>query len=368
MLITILTFLLILGFLVLAHELGHFLTARKLGVAVEEFGLGFPPRLVSKKIKNTIYSLNLIPLGGFVKIKGEDGQDRAPDSFVSQSVALRMIIIVAGVTMNLLAAWLVITILFLVGAPGEITADANPAYIKEKRVLVTMVLPDSPAFASGIAVGDKILNANGLPIDSPANLQEAITQSNGQEMVLRVQRQARQLELKATPRLMSLDRSEEKTSIGVGLVTVGKIKLPPHLAVWQGAKTTGKYLARITAGLANIFKNLWKGNGLGEDIGGPVAIAVVVGGATEQGFSQVLLLTAILSLNLALINILPFPALDGGRLIFLLAEKIRGRPSREVVEAWFHQIGFALLILFAVFITYRDLVRFGGQIWQAMIN
>lgn len=368
MLLTILTFLLVLVFLVLAHELGHFLTAKKFGVGVEEFGLGFPPRLAAKKIKNTVYSLNILPLGGFVKIKGEDGETREPDSFAAAAAGRRALILSAGVGMNIITAWLLITILFLAGAPGEISDDIKPEYIKERHLLITQILPASPALAAGLSSGDEILAINGQATANLPDLQEQISRYPGQEIKALVSRNGEKLELTITPRLMKLEQGAEKISLGVGLVNVGTIKLPAHLAIAKGAVTTGLYLKRIVFAFGSIFKNVFTGLGLGNNIGGPVAIAVVTGGAVKEGLSQVAILTAILSLNLALINILPFPALDGGRLIFILIEKLRGRPSRREVEAWFHRVGFALLMLFAVFITYRDLLRFGGRIWQAVIN
>lgn len=368
MLITILTFLLVLGFLVLVHELGHFLTARKMGVSVEEFGLGFPPRLFNKKIKTTVYSLNLIPLGGFVKIKGEDGQDDAPDSFASQSIARRMVIVVAGVTMNLIAAWLLIVLLFLIGAPRQITPAINPAYIKSRSLIIKQVLPGSPAERVGLQPGDEILQINGQRAEYARDLRAIASRGQGQEIKLTVQRQDEILPFTVMSADLLTPAGEVRPLVGVGLVEFGIIRYPPHVAFWAGTATTISYSKQILTAFGGIFRSVWSGQGLGQEIGGPVAIAVVTGSAVQQGLSEVLILTAILSLNLAFINILPFPALDGGRLIFLLAEKLMGKPSRQSVEAWFHRAGFALLMLFAIFITYRDLVHFGGQIWQAVIN
>lgn len=268
MLLTIVVFVLILGFLVLVHELGHFLTARRLKVGVEEFGLGLPPRIVGWTKKGIIYSLNAIPLGGFVKIKGEDGEVKnEPDSFAGRPVWQRLIILVSGVTMNIAAAWLILIFLFSVG----------------------------------------------MPVDSSYRLQAR----------------------------------------------------PVPSAAASGAKATFVYITRISQAFGGIIAGVWRGQELGGKLGGPVAIAAATGDVVALGWRYVLLFTAVLSLNLAVINILPFPALDGGRALFLLIEKIRGRPGRKQTEEWSHRLGFALLMLLAVFITYHDITRFGGRIWRA---
>lgn len=267
MLLAIITFILVLGFLVLVHELGHFLTARRLKVGVEEFGLGLPPRLVGWTKKGVIYSLNAIPLGGFVKIKGEDGETKnEPDSFGGRPVWQRLIILVSGVIMNIAAAWLILIFLF----------------------------------------------SAGMPADSSYRLQAR----------------------------------------------------PVPSAVAAGTKATFVYIGRISQAFGGIIAGVWRGQELGDKLGGPVAIAAATGDVVALGWRYVLLFTAVLSLNLAIINILPFPALDGGRVLFLIIEKIRGRPSRKQTEEWSHRLGFALLMLLAVFITYHDIARFGGRIWQ----
>lgn len=265
MLLTIVVFVLILGFLVLVHELGHFLTAHRLKVGVEEFGLGLPPRIVGWTKKGVIYSLNAIPLGGFVKIKGEEGDNcEEADSFAGRPVWQRLIILVSGVVMNVVAAWLILIALF----------------------------------------------ATGLPADTSYRLQ---------------------------PR-------------------------PIPLAIASGSKATFVYIGRIAAAFGEIIAGAWQGEGVGDKLGGPVAIAAATGDVVALGWSYVLLFTAVLSLNLAIINILPFPALDGGRVLFLIIEKIRGRPGKKQTEEWLHRLGFALLMLLAVFITYHDIIRFGNRI------
>ncbi|MBI2050671.1 MAG: site-2 protease family protein [Parcubacteria group bacterium] len=369
MLITIIGFIIILGFLVLVHEAGHFFAARLFRIAVLEFGIGFPPKVASRKKGNTVYSINAIPLGGFVKIKGEDGErGQEPDSFGSKPAWQRGLVIIAGVSMNVVAGWLLLIILFMAGAPVESGDPIEPQYMHNQSLVVVEVLKDSPAEEAGIAVGDAIVSANGVLFRDIASFQQFTSaQEIGAPFEVRYKRagveQAVVLESVMLPEA-DIDRGV----IGVGLSEVGIARLPAHKAIVAGTIATGNYLDRIARAFGRIFQGLWQGQGVGDNLGGPLAIAVAADDAIELGLSHVIIFTAILSFNLAIINILPFPALDGGRLIFLAAEAIRRKPSRVEVEAWFHRVGFALLILLAVVITYRDIGRFGGRIWQAVVG
>lgn len=368
MILTIIAFILILGFLVLAHELGHFLVARKLGVAVAEFGLGFPPRLISKVIGGTRWSLNALPLGGFVKIKGEAGESSdEPDSFSSRGPLQRTLIVLAGVTMNIVAAWLILAVLFSTGAPMEITSDIPRAYVRESAISITDVLPDSPAAGAGLRVGDKIVSADGRTFAAIEDLQAYIANHKDANVNLRYERNGALTNTALTPRIIK-EFEPDRAVMGVALSEVGLVRFPPARAVIMASRATYGYLQKILSAFSGIITNLWQGTGTAPGLGGPVAIAVATNDVVILGWPYVLLFTAILSLNLAIINILPFPALDGGRIIFFIAEAIRGRPSRQAVEAWLHRAGFALLMLVAVIITYNDLVRFGGRIWQALIR
>lgn len=267
--ITILVFILILGFLVLVHELGHFLSARKLGIGVEEFGLGLPPKIFGWKKNGIVYSLNAIPLGGFVKIKGEDGEGKEDkDSFANRPIWQRLIVLISGVSMNFVAAWILLIILFGVGMP--------------------------------------------------------------QGAEYRMQPQS------------------------------------PLLATINGSKAVVAYTRQIGEAFGGMARDIWQGRGIGQNLGGPIAIAAATNDVLDYGWPYVLLFAAVLSINLAIINILPFPALDGGRILFLIIEKIRGKPSKQQVEDYLHKIGFALLMLLAVFITYHDIVRFGSRIWRTL--
>lgn len=342
----------------LVHELGHFLVARFLGVAVEEFGLGFPPRLLSLVAGRTRWSLNAIPLGGFVKIKGEEaGSSSEPDSFSSRGPGERTLIVAAGVAMNVLTAWLILWGIFAIGAPMEVPPDINRAYVRASSIAITEVLSQSPAGEAGLQAGDKILSANGQVFKNIENLQAFIASRQDKAVNLVYERGGQSWRAELTPKIIS-EFQADRAVMGVALAEVGLVRFPPGEAVVMASRAAVGYIGKIGRAFWGILSNFWQGQGLGQTLGGPVAIAVATNDVVALGWPYALLFTAILSLNLAVINILPFPALDGGRIVFFIVEKLRRRPSRPAIEAWWHRIGFALLILLAVVITYNDIVRF----------
>ncbi|MDP1709912.1 MAG: site-2 protease family protein, partial [Candidatus Komeilibacteria bacterium] len=262
MILTIVAFILILGFLVLVHELGHFLMARKFKVGVEEFGLGFPPKVIGKKIGNTFYSLNAIPLGGFVKIKGEDlSNSEERDSFASRPVWQRTVIVAAGVTMNIIAGWLVLVILFSVGAPMEITSDINRSYVRSSDIVITDVLADSPAARAGLQLGDKIIALNRQHLTTVADWQTYVNNNSGQEIAVTYKREKLEQAVALTPEKLE-DIDANRAVMGVGLSEVGLVRYPVQNAVWMGTQATGGYLKRIVFAFGGLFKNLWQGSGV----------------------------------------------------------------------------------------------------------
>jgi regulator of sigma E protease len=268
--------------------------------------------------------------------------------------------------MNVVAGWLLLVILFMAGAPIERTSDIDAKYIYDPHLLITEVLENSPAQAAGLEIGDRIISADSNQFTDIDPFQEFTDSKQGQESIIVYERAKEQYTANITPEIMQ-DIDENRHIIGVGLSESGTVRFPVHKAIVAGTTSTIGYIQRIAVAFANIISGLFKGQGAGS-VGGPVAIAVTTNDVLDLGFSHVIIFTAVLSFNLAIINILPFPALDGGRLIFLFAEKIRGKKGRREIEAWFHRIGFVLLMLLAIVITYRDIVRFGGRIWKAVIG
>jgi regulator of sigma E protease len=367
---TILVFLLILGFLVFVHELGHFLVARKNGIKCDEFGFGFPPRAIGvvhddKKgkwilikgnkdviFKNTIYSLNWFPIGGFVKIKGENGDDKKDsDSFANKSAWARIAVLAAGVTMNFIFAWLFLSITFMSGTPQEAIDPSNP----NSQIMITSIEDSSPASSMGLKPGDIVeknqIASNGqiIVLNDTKNFQDFIGENKGQQINLKIRRGTNELELLGTPRAQT---EEGKGLLGVGLTQVETVKYSVFEAFWKGLQETGNILLMMF----DVLKNLLAGAG-GVEVSGIVGIAQVTGQVIPMGFVAVLRLVAIFSLNLALINALPFPALDGGRVLFILIEKLKGSPVSQKIEQAFHTAGFVLLMLLMVVVTYRDIIK-----------
>jgi len=325
MLITILIFVVILGILIFVHELGHFLAAKRSGLTVHEFGFGFPPRLVGLRRGGTLYSLNWIPIGGFVKIKGETGPETGePDSFASLSAFRRTVILLAGVGMNVLLAALLLSFTFALGAPSAINETLpKGAVVRDQSIQVVSVLAQSPAAAAGLETGDRVLTIDGNTFATVEEIQEYNASRKDQTETILVQRGPETISATIVPSLLA--ESKEQAVWGVTLLPVGVVSFPWYTALWLGVRQTGVLFWQIIVAFAQLFKNLIIHQTVSADIAGPVGIAVLTGQVVNLGFLYVFQFTALLSLNLALVNALPFPALDGGRVLFVFLEKVRGR-------------------------------------------
>lgn len=361
MFLTILIFILILGLLVFVHELGHFLMAKRNGVRVNEFGFGFPPRIFGLKYGETVYSINAIPLGGFVKIYGEEGQganDRR--SFMSKNLRKKLLILFAGVGMNFALAILLFSAGHFIGLPTAIDEGEIDKY-PEAKLQIISINKDSPAEKVGMMVGDFVVafkNWQGQiiePIKKPSEFQEFVNNQKGEEIIVVVQRANMKIELPIIPRTSP---PSGEGPLGVGLASVADIKLPWYRAITEGFLTTIGLLWILLTTLWEIIKNLFIQGRVGVEVVGPVGIFSLTGQAATLGFIYLLQLTALLSINLAVINAFPFPALDGGRALFLIIEKVKGSPINPKIQNLIHNIGFALLILLMVAITYKDIIKF----------
>jgi regulator of sigma E protease len=358
---TILLFLALLSVLVLGHELGHFIAARKAGMKVDEFGLGFPPRLWAWKRKSGMeISVNMIPLGGFVKIKGEGGDDdvAATDSFASKSIPRRFVVLIAGVAMNFVMAFVIFTVGFLVGIPAVTdTAPSNSPIaggeftVTNEGVTVFEVLKDSPAEVAGIQLGDKIGSIDdAVYMDSEA-ARVALAPGMTHEVVL--QRGGEEVTVQVTP---SYIESIGHEAVGISLLKTGTVHFPWYEAPWRGIKQTVASTGDIFAALGGLIANIFTHKSVGAAVSGPIGIAVVTGQVAKMGFAHILQFAAMLSLNLAVLNVLPIPALDGGRIGFLLIEAIRRKKGSVRFESTVHALGFALLMLLVVFVTFKDIL------------
>lgn len=344
---TILLFLIILSILVLVHECGHFFAARAFGVHVEEFGLGFPPRAKGWKRGKTTYSLNWLPLGGFVKLKGEQGESvHDSDSFAAKKIWQRIIILAAGVAMNLVTAVVLLTIGFSIGMPTSIDRPEDETASATQKIQIVNVLPSSPADKAGILLGDTIETVDGRQFSRIVDLQEYIRSRKDVSVSVTVWRGSQALTKDITP--MVLDGGTP--ALGVGLTKTAVVAYPIHTAFIMAVQSTWALLVGIFMLLGQAFRRL-----AFDGFVGPVGIATYTATAAQLGVAYVINLMAQLSVSLAVINILPIPALDGGRVLFALIEKVRGRSLRPALENAIHLIGFATLILLLIAVTIRDI-------------
>lgn len=376
MFLAIIVFIIILGVLVFVHELGHFITARRNGIKAEEFGFGFPPRIFgfikdektgkykfvpgNKEIKSqqTVYSINWIPLGGFVRIKGENGGNKEEkDSFAGKSAWIRIKVLAAGVTMNFILAWILISIVFMIGAPETVGLGSGSTNLK---IQIASVANNSPASLAKLKVGDEIFktqkNLAGKKIDIKdiKDLQKYINTNKGRKITLTIKRGNEKMQFAIVPRIKT---PKNQGSLGISLVETSLVKYSWYNAIWTGLKTTGEITWAILIAFGGIIKGLFLGQGVGADVAGPVGIAVMTKQVTEMGISYILQFAALLSINLGIINILPIPALDGGRILFILIEKIKGSPVNQKLEQTFHTVGFLILILLLIVVSFRDVLH-----------
>jgi len=347
----------VLGFLIFIHELGHFLAARWMGVRVLEFGFGYPPRMIKLFERNGVeYTLNWIPFGGFVRMAGEDGDAEDPQALPNIAPWRRIIVMVAGPFMNLLAAVLIFAFLFMVGIPTHQT-DPNTL-----PVVIKAVAPGSPAEQAGIQPGDVILAINGEKVVGLDKVQEVISAHAGEEIELTLQRGDEVVTVRARPRL------PEEIPAGQGALGVHiDADYPPNdivikrynplEALVKGVQHTWDMIVVMIVGLAQLLHSLISPRVATPEgsVGGLIAIGRLTAEVAREGWRDLLSLTAFLSLNLAILNLLPIPALDGGRILFALAEIVSRRRIPPEKEALIHMAGFVILIGFMIIVTFMDI-------------
>lgn len=347
---SLILFFAVLAVLVLSHEFGHFIAAKKSGIRVDEFGFGFPPRLFGVKKGETLYSINLIPFGGFVKIHGEEGENKGDsNSFSSKPISVRALVIAAGVVFNIALAWFLISLGYMAGMPTSVGTVPQGAEIMGKKVVILEVQENSPAKTAGLQPGDELAGFN-----SVEEAQKFISDNKGKEIGINYQRDEKNFSVKLTPRI---NPPAGQGAMGIAMDEIGTIKFSWFRSIWEGLKTTYFLLIAVAQSIFYFIYNAVKGAGGWEQVMGPVGIIGVTGTAAKFGFVYLLGFISILSINLAVINILPFPALDGGRLLFLLIEKIKGSPVNPKVSGIIHSIGMALLLILMLAITYRDILK-----------
>ncbi len=356
LLVTILVFVALLMALVLAHELGHFIAARRAGCRVEEFAFGFPPRIFSFMYQGTRFCFNALPIGGYVKIEGEDMDEENPgaNSFGSKSPGWRILILTSGVLMNVLLAVLLLSIQAGVGVPTAVTKE-NVDIVRNVKTYIVDVDDESPASSINLQVLDRIVMIAEEDNPNIETVQRVVSANAGQELLIEVEREGSRVPLSIVPRV---NPPENEGALGVVLQEVGLERVVWWKAPIAGINRTWDMLTAIITQFGIILKRLVLEGTTGGVLTGPVGIAIYTNEATSLGLSYVLDFAALISLNLAIINILPFPALDGGRIIFVVLEAIFRRRVPARIEQITHMTGFVLLIALLVFITFKDVGRF----------
>ena len=432
MLLTLLTFLIILSILIFVHEFGHFLFAKKAGIKVEEFGFGYPPRIFGKKFKGTLYSINWLPLGGFVKLFGEDFNDEgdlrnnnSQDAFYSKSKRARIMVLIAGVSFNFILAVVVFAVVY--------SFSGIPTPTNQVTILGTV--PNSPAEQAGLKSGDIIREFNHEPIKKSDELISLTDKNLGKTITLKVEGSERTIktasfkyEVVAGDNLWKIAQKiyqngyrwveiaksnnlpnpglilvgeklemkdagkEEKLGgvfevvlaprtqspqgegpLGVIISNMEMKKFPfwqmPFRGAWEGIKEAFGWSALILQSFGKMIADLLTKGIAPKDMAGPVGIFQITGVVAKTGFLNILQFLGVLSINFAVVNILPFPALDGGRLVFIAYEAIFRRKPKASIEGYTNAIGMSLLILMILVVTFNDIKRLVGveffvNIWQ----
>ena len=361
-------FIAVLVVLIVVHELGHFLVAKFFGIRVDEFGVGYPPRAFTLGTwAGTTYTINWLPFGGFVRIFGEShAQTYTPQekkvAFVHKPRYAQALVLVAGVVFNLIFAWMLFTATLMIGAPTSISeADAAG---KDTQLVISSVVSGSPADAVGLEAGDEIvgIESDGVALETlyPSTTAAFIQEHAGSSLTLTYIRDPKTdvvHTVSLTPAHGVLDETPGTPAVGVAMALVAEQSLSLFEALPAAFVATWNALKTVTVGILGFFAAAFTGTANWGEVAGPIGIAGLVGDASSVGFVYLLYFTAFISVNLAVINLLPLPALDGGRLVFIAIEAIRRKPISEKVATLLNVIGFTIIIVLMLIVSYHDILR-----------
>ncbi|MCX6786692.1 MAG: M50 family metallopeptidase [Candidatus Kaiserbacteria bacterium] len=376
---SILIFIVSIVVLIVVHEFGHFVAAKLSKMRVDEFGLGYPPRAaVVGKIGRTILSLNWLPLGGFVKIFGEDPStelgaggaesdipSKARDSFSSKTRLAQAIVLIAGIAMNLLFAFVLITSALIAGTPRALSENEIVG-ARNTELAIASVLPGTPAARAGLIPGDIILSAEdghyAFSGANPVEFTKFVTNGKGNATIALSVRHERGKEetLFVRPVTGVVTSDPSRPALGVEVATIGVMPLSLFQAIPEGASLTWSAIKLTATGLLHFFSSIFTLSADFSQVAGPVGIVGIVGAEAAHGFGNLFSIMAIISINLALINLIPIPALDGGRLLFVIIESIIRRPIKASIARSVNSIGFIFLILLMLVVTAHDIFRIVG--------
>lgn len=360
---TILIFFVVLFVLILVHEWGHFIVAKKTGMRVDEFGIGFPPKLFSIQKGETEYSFNLFPIGGFVRIFGENAQDATEASqeggdisrsFTQKNKWAQTAVLIAGVTMNILFAWFLFVVVFLFGVPTVVDEGTQT---DRAQLVVAEVVANSPAFEAGIPTGAKIVRYGEAETALTPSAFRDYTSTQEGPLLVTYTASGEEKTVELMPVTGLIEDSSDQKAIGIRTALVETIKKPFFTALYDASVMTVQTTIAITVGIAHLLGDIVQLQADLSQVAGPVGIVGLVGDAAEFGFASLLMFTAVISLNLAVINLLPFPALDGGRLLFVALEAIT---KKTINPAWvmrLNTLGFILLMALMFAVTYSDISK-----------
>ena len=355
--------------LMIIHEFGHFIIAKKFGVKVEEFGIGYPPRIYGKKFGDTIYSVNLIPLGAFVRIYGEEGGVDDYRSFANLAIWKRILIVLGGVLAFWAASIIIFSVVFGIGATVPV-GDQDIAGFSNPQVKVLSVVPGTPGAEAGLKQGDVVTGLSSqedtIAVDKITDFQEFTQQHKGEPVIISLERNGEKNAVIVTPRV---DHPENQGPVGVALERTATLieKAPWYQAPIKGLMYTGQVTWQAVVGIYTVFANMFTGKGVpaGAELAGPVGITIFLARAADYGPGFFLYFIGSISVFIALFNLFPIPALDGGKFVFLLIEKFRGRPVSVKVEQTLSIICFIILITLSIFVTIRFDVPRVIEFWKA---
>jgi len=342
------------------HEFGHFIVAKKIGLKVEEFGIGYPPRIFGKKYGDTIYSINLLPFGAFVKIPGEGGEKSSLadyNNFTKKPIWQRALVLLAGVLSFWIIACILLIIVFSIGSPQAIS-DEEQGILINPKVQILGVAPDSPVEKAGIKAGDAILELSAkneeMQITKVQEVQEFTEKHKGETVTLTIQRGKEVFEASLIPRILP---PEGEGAMGISLSRVAEKSYSFREAIVNGFEYTFSLTYAVIFGWGKVLVNLIKGLGLpkGVQFVGPVGLGAMVTQAVRVGINYFLQFIATISIYLAVFNILPIPALDGGKLLFLGIEKIKGKPVSRDTEEKITAFFFSFLVIAMIWVTIKDI-------------
>lgn len=365
-LIAIGIFLVVLFVLVLVHEWGHYIVAKLTGMRVDEFAVGFPPTIWSRTIGETRYALNALPIGGYVKILGEDGDETATPlseadrarTFGARPKWAQALVLLAGVTMNMLLAWVLLIVIAASLIGGERAVSEADYTGTNARLFVAEVLEDSPAagkipagaYITAVIVEGEEMSLNRL---TPTRFSEVVSEAGGMPVVVTYEFSEEVRTVTLVPESRTTE-GEDRVVVGVSLALLAPVEYGLIGAIAEGTMATIDWTKRVTVGIFTFFGDILMGQADFSTVAGPVGLVGYVGDAAAQGVLQLLFFTALISINLAVINLLPIPALDGGRLVLVAVETVLRKPLSPVLAGRANAIGVIFLIALMIAVTVSD--------------